>query len=118
MDTIVSRLSGGNQQKVLFSKWLFEPPQVLLLDEPTRGVDVGAKRALYELIVSLAAGGMGVLLISSEIEEIPGLSHRVLVMRRGQVVAEFGADELDEEVILRAAFGSDPATAIDTKGAA
>ena len=118
VDTIVSRLSGGNQQKVLFSKWLFEPPRVLLLDEPTRGVDVGAKRALYELIVSLAAGGMGVLLISSEIEEILGLSHRVLVMRRGQVVAEFGADELDEEVILRAAFGSDPATAIDTKGAA
>lgn len=113
--TIVSRLSGGNQQKVLFSKWLFEPPRVLLLDEPTRGVDVGAKRALYELIVSLAAGGMGVLLISSEIEEILGLAHRVLVMRRGQIVAEFGETDLDEESILRAAFGSDPAA---TKGAA
>jgi ABC-type sugar transport system ATPase subunit len=116
--TIVSRLSGGNQQKVLFSKWLFEPPQVLLLDEPTRGVDVGAKRALYELIVSLAASGMGVLLISSEIEEVLGLAHRVLVMRRGRIVAELSDDELNEELILRAAFGSEPAEATDEEGAA
>ena len=96
MTTIVSRLSGGNQQKVLLEVAL-RPPRVLLLDEPTRGVDVGAKRALYELIVSLAASGMGVLLISSEIEEILGLAHRVLVMRRGLIVAEFAEDELDEE---------------------
>ena len=114
--TIVSRLSGGNQQKVLFSKWLFEPPRVLLLDEPTRGVDVGAKRALYELIVSLAASGMGVLLISSEIEEILGLAHRVLVMRRGLIVAEFAEDELNEEQILRAAFGSEQAAALQVQG--
>jgi rhamnose transport system ATP-binding protein len=116
--TIVSRLSGGNQQKVLFSKWLFEPPRVLLLDEPTRGVDVGAKRALYELIVSLASSGMGVLLISSEIEEILGLAHRVLVMRRGLIVAEFLENELDEEQILRAAFGSEQAEVLQGKGAA
>ena len=115
---LVSRLSGGNQQKVLFSKWLFESPRVLLLDEPTRGVDVGAKRALYELIVSLAASGMGVLLISSEIEEILGLAHRVLVMRRGRIVAEFYEAELDEETILRAAFGSDPSDTSQAKGAA
>jgi ABC-type sugar transport system ATPase subunit len=115
---LVSRLSGGNQQKVLFSKWLFAPPRVLLLDEPTRGVDVGAKRALYELIVSLAASGMGVLLISSEIEEILGLSHRVLVMRRGRIVAEFAEDDLDEEPILRAAFGSEPAAAAQARGEA
>ena len=115
---LVSRLSGGNQQKVLFSKWLFEPPRVLLLDEPTRGVDVGAKRALYELIVSLAAVGMGVLLISSEIEEILGLAHRVLVMRRGRIVAEFAEADLAEEPILRAAFGSEPAGAVQGTGAA
>jgi ABC-type sugar transport system ATPase subunit len=116
VSTIVSRLSGGNQQKVLFSKWLFEPPRVLLLDEPTRGVDVGAKRALYELIVSLAASGMGVLLISSEIEEILGLAHRVLVMRRGRIVAEFAADEMEEERLLRAAFGSEPVDVLQEHG--
>jgi ABC-type sugar transport system ATPase subunit len=115
---LVSRLSGGNQQKVLFSKWLFEPPRVLLLDEPTRGVDVGAKRALYELIVSLAASGMAVLLISSEIEEILGLAHRVLVMRRGRIVAEFDQAALDEEAILKAAFGSGSTEAAEVKGAA
>jgi simple sugar transport system ATP-binding protein/ribose transport system ATP-binding protein len=105
---LVERLSGGNQQKVLFAKWLFDRPQALLLDEPTRGVDVGAKRAIYELIVTLAAQGMAVLLISSEIEEVLGLCHRVLVMRRGQIVAELTGEELAEELLLRAAFGSAP----------
>ncbi|MFN8593183.1 MAG: sugar ABC transporter ATP-binding protein [Thermomicrobiales bacterium] len=102
----VDRLSGGNQQKVLFAKWLFDRPRALLLDEPTRGVDVGAKRAIYELIVNLAAEGMAVLLISSEIEEVLGLCHRVLVMRRGLIVAECSGGDLNEEAILRAAFGS------------
>lgn len=104
--SLVSRLSGGNQQKVLFAKWLFEEPRVLLLDEPTRGVDVGAKRAIYELVASLAAKGMAVLLISSEIEEVLGLAHRVLVMRRGRIAAEFDSGQMAEEPILRAAFGS------------
>jgi ABC-type sugar transport system ATPase subunit len=103
---LVSRLSGGNQQKVLFAKWLFERPRVLILDEPTRGVDVGAKRSIYELIASLAADGLPILLISSELEEILGLAHRVLVMRRGRIVAEVAGDEADEETILRAAFGA------------
>jgi ABC-type sugar transport system ATPase subunit len=106
---LVARLSGGNQQKVLFAKWLFDRPRALILDEPTRGVDVGAKRAIYELIVSLAAEGMAVLLISSEIEEVLGLCHRVLVMRRGRIVAELSGDELREDSVLRAAFGSAPA---------
>lgn len=109
---MVGRLSGGNQQKVLFAKWLFERPRVLILDEPTRGVDVGAKRSIYELIVSLAAGGLPILLISSELEEILGLAHRVLVMRQGRIVAELASDDLAgkgaEETILRAAFGSLP----------
>ena len=99
------RLSGGNQQKVLFAKWLFEPPHVLIADEPTRGVDVGAKRAIYELIVSLAGEGMGVLLISSELEEVLGLAHRVFVMRAGRVVAEFDEGTFTEDAVMRAAFG-------------
>ncbi len=81
-------LSGGNQQKLLFARMLLRKPQVLIADEPTRGVDVGAKRAIYDLLASLAADGLGVLLISSDVEEILGLAHRVLVMRAGQIVAE------------------------------
>ena len=102
--TKVITLSGGNQQKVLFAKWLFRPPRVFIADEPTRGVDVGAKRAIYGLIRSLSDEGMAVLLISSEHEEILGLAHRVLVMRAGRVVAEFDQDTMNEDAILRAAF--------------
>ena len=85
----VDTLSGGNQQKVLFSKWLFRHPRLLIADEPTHGVDVGAKLAIYQLITSLAREGMAVLLISSELEEVLGLAHRVLVLRQGRIVAEF-----------------------------
>lgn len=98
-------LSGGNQQKVLFGKWLFRTPRVLIADEPTRGVDVGAKRAIYELLVSLAAEGLAVLLISSEFEEVLELSHRVLVLHAGRVVAEFDPKKATMEQVLRAAFG-------------
>jgi simple sugar transport system ATP-binding protein/ribose transport system ATP-binding protein len=104
-------LSGGNQQKLLFARALLTEPSVLIADEPTRGVDVGAKRDLYELLVQIAARGVGVLLISNEIEEILGLSHRVLVMRLGRVVAELAGDEVTEEAILAAAFGTAPSTA-------
>jgi ABC-type sugar transport system ATPase subunit len=104
----VSTLSGGNQQKVLFAKWLFKPPRVCIADEPTRGVDVGAKRAIYDLIQSLAAEGKAVLLISSEHEEILGLAHRVLVMRGGRIVAELDRESMSEEAILRAAFATVP----------
>jgi ABC-type sugar transport system ATPase subunit len=100
----VSALSGGNQQKVVFAKWLFDSPTVFIADEPTRGVDVGAKRAIYELIASLAADGMSVLLISSDLEEVMGLSHRILVMRNGSIAGEFGGDAPEEELIS-AAFG-------------
>jgi ABC-type sugar transport system ATPase subunit len=100
-------LSGGNQQKVLFAKWLFRTPRVFIADEPTRGVDVGAKRAICELIHSLAAGGTAVLLISSEHEEVLGLAHRVIVMRGGRIVAELGADEMSEDALLRAAFATE-----------
>ena len=102
----VTTLSGGNQQKVLFAKWLYRPPRMLIADEPTRGVDVGAKRAIYDLLVGLAAEGMGVLLISSELEEVLGLAHRVLVMRGGRVVAELAGEAASEENVMSAAFGT------------
>ncbi len=105
----VDRLSGGNQQKVLFAKWLFRPPRLLIADEPTRGVDVGAKQAIYALLARLAADGMAVLLISSELEEVLGLSHRVLVMRLGAIVAEFDGREATEESVMRAAFATEAA---------
>jgi ABC-type sugar transport system ATPase subunit len=107
----VNTLSGGNQQKVLFAKWLFRRPRVFILDEPTRGVDVGAKLAIYELIHSLAAEGIAVLLISSEHEEVLGLAHRVLVMRAGRIVAEFDRQTMSEEAVLRAAFATVPGRA-------
>ena len=101
-----SALSGGNQQKLLFARSLLRDPLVLIADEPTRGVDVGAKRAIYELLASLTRRGLGVLLISSDVEEILGLAHRVLVMRAGQIAAEFTGDAATEAAILGAAFGA------------
>ena len=100
----VASLSGGNQQKVLFARWLFRNPRVLILDEPTRGVDVRTRAAIHRLINNLAAEGAAVLLISSEIEEVLGLAHRVLVMRRGSITREFGADP-PMEAVMEAAFG-------------
>lgn len=100
----VLALSGGNQQKTLFARALMCRPRVLIADEPTRGVDVGAKRAIYDLIAELAGQGTAVLLISSELEEILGLAHRVVVMRRGSVVKELSEDEMTESTILAAAF--------------
>jgi ABC-type sugar transport system ATPase subunit len=102
----VSTLSGGNQQKVLFAKWLAAEPKLLIADEPTRGIDVAAKQQIHNLIADLAEGGMGVLLISSEIEEVLGLAHRVLVMRRGRVVEELAGDAATQETVMRAAFAA------------
>ena len=102
----VSTLSGGNQQKVLFARAALGEPRLLIADEPTRGVDVGAKRGIYDLIVGLAERGLGVLLISSEIEEILGLSHRVLVLSRGQVTAELTGEDINENAVMAAAFGA------------
>jgi len=102
----VSTLSGGNQQKALFARMLLAGPRVLVADEPTRGVDVGAKRAIYDLLTELAADGLGVLFISEDTEEILGLAHRVLVMRGGRIVAELTDDAMTEAAILAAAFGA------------
>jgi len=112
-DMRVGALSGGNQQKVLFGKWLWQAPRLLIADEPTRGVDVGAKFGIYELLVELAGNGMGILLISSEIDELIGLSHRVVVMARGRTVADLGGEDVREDRVLHAAFGSD----VESRGA-
>ncbi len=108
----VAALSGGNQQKVLFARALQRPRRVLIADEPTRGVDVGSRRAIYDLIVAQAAQDVGVLVISSDVEEILGLAHRVLVVRRGRIVAELSGALMTEENILTAAFSEpgEPAT--------
>jgi ABC-type sugar transport system ATPase subunit len=108
VDAPVAELSGGNQQKVLFGKCVFRRPRVLILDEPTRGVDVGAQMAIRELIHTFVADGGAVLLISSELEEVLGLSHRVLVMRGGHLVATLTADEADKHTVLAIAFGREP----------
>jgi ABC-type sugar transport system ATPase subunit len=102
----VATLSGGNQQKVLFGKWLWSRPSLLIADEPTRGIDIGGKMAIYALIRSLALEGMAVLLISSEHEEVIGLAHRVLVMRKGRIVAHLQRNEINEAAILHALFAT------------
>ncbi|MGK5742205.1 sugar ABC transporter ATP-binding protein [Micromonospora sp. URMC 103] len=96
----VRTLSGGNQQKVVVGRWLLGDTKLLLLDEPTRGVDVGARAELYQVIRTLAERGVGVLLVSSEVPEVLGLADRVLVMREGRVVREAPAGELDENTVL------------------
>jgi ABC-type sugar transport system ATPase subunit len=101
-------LSGGNQQKLLFARALLHTPKALIADEPTRGVDIGAKVSIYELLVDLAAGGMAVLLISSELEEVLGLAHRIVVLSRGRIVAELPHDATGDEV-MAAAFEADAA---------
>jgi len=100
-DRLARELSGGNQQKVVFARWMMHRCRVLLLDEPTRGVDVGAKAEIYKLIADLAKAGLGVIVVSSEIEELIGLASRVLVMREGRIVAELAGDEATELEILR-----------------
>ena len=101
----VKYLSGGNQQKVVLGRWLAMDPSVLLLDEPTRGVDVGSKEEIYRLIEQLAARGVAVLFVSSEMEEILGLPDRVLVMHQGSITGELARDELSEERIMELATG-------------
>ena len=96
-------LSGGNQQKVIFAKWLHAQCRVLLIDEPTRGVDVGAKREIYALLRDLAARGVAIILVSSELPEILGMSDRIVVMREGRITAVLPAAEATEERIMRLA---------------
>ena len=105
-DAPVRQLSGGNQQKVALGRWLVEPPRLLVLDEPTQGVDVGAKAEIHRLIGSLAADGLAVLMISSELPEVLGMSDRIVVMRGGTTAASFAHDEATPERVMSAAFGT------------
>jgi rhamnose transport system ATP-binding protein len=102
---LVGRLSGGNQQKVMLSKWLNTQPQLLILDEPTRGIDVGAKAEVHHIINDLAAQGLGIILISSDMPEIMAMSDRILVMREGRQMAIFSREEATQEKVLTAAMG-------------
>jgi ribose transport system ATP-binding protein len=101
----VGLLSGGNQQKVVFGKWLARGPKVLILDEPTRGVDVGAKTEIYTLIDELAARGVAIWMITSDMEELLGVSDRVVVMHEGRIAGELTRHELNEEAVMRLATG-------------
>ena len=102
----VNKLSGGNQQKVVLARWLARKPDVLVLDEPTRGVDVGAKAEIYRLIHEMAAEGMAVLFISSELPEVLGVCDRIIVMQMGRITGEMPAAEATEEAVLRLAMAA------------
>lgn len=103
LDRAVGELSGGNQQKVVLAKWLGLQPRLIILDEPTRGIDVGAKAEVYRLMRDLAAAGAAILMISSDMEEVIGVSNRVAVMRRGAIAGVLERDEVSEEAVLRLA---------------
>ena len=96
----MGNLSGGNQQKVLLAKWMFADPDVLILDEPTRGIDVGAKYEIYCIINSLVAEGKSVIMISSELPEVLGMCDRIYVMNEGKMVGELDAEEATQERIM------------------
>ena len=106
LSTLVRHLSGGNQQKVALGRWLVRTPDLLILDEPTQGVDVGAKAEIHRLVGELASRGMGVLMISSELPEVLGMSDRIAVMRAGRLVATFSRADASAERVMAAAFGT------------
>jgi len=108
IDHKILSLSGGNQQKVILSRWLLSNPKVLIVDEPTRGIDVGAKHEIYQILRDLASKGMGIILVSSELPEIVGMSDRVIVMYKGSVVCEADNDQGLTELVGRAIVGMAP----------
>jgi len=105
LDQDIGNLSGGNQQKVVIAKWLATEPRVIILDEPTKGIDIGSKAAVHEFMSELAAKGLAIIMVSSELPEILGMSDRVIVMRDGRIAGEFDRDEMNAEVLVRAAAG-------------
>jgi len=107
VEKLVVELSGGNQQKVVVAKWLATKCRLFIFDEPTRGIDVGAKAEIYQLLNTLAKEGCGILMISSEMNEVVGLSDRVYVMREGEITAELSRDELSQEAIVKYAVGGE-----------
>jgi rhamnose transport system ATP-binding protein len=105
MRNAVSTLSGGNQQKVVLGKWLARGPSLLIIDEPTRGIDVGTKSEVHRLLDGLVVDGLAVLMISSELPEVLGMADRIIVLREGRVTAEFARGDADEAAVMRAATG-------------
>lgn len=106
-EQIVGALSGGNQQKVVIGKWLAAKPKILILDEPTRGVDIGAKKEIYDLMNRLAGEGVAIIMISSELPEVLGMSDRILVMHEGRITAELSREQATQETIMHAATGGE-----------
>lgn len=100
-----NNLSGGNQQKVVFAKWIYTNPRILILDEPTRGVDIGAKKEIYSIINELAAKGVAIIMVSSELPEILGMSDRIMVVREGLIRGIIAQEEANQEKVMTLATG-------------
>ena len=105
LEMLAMNLSGGNQQKVVLAKWLMLSPKVLIIDEPTRGIDVGAKYEIYVLMNELKRQGMAIIMVSSELPEILGMSDRIVVLREGEITGEFDNREVTEEMVMERATG-------------
>jgi len=104
MKQLTGKLSGGNQQKVIFAKWLFSDADVLILDEPTRGIDVGAKYEIYQLMNNLAEEGKSIIMISSELPEVLGMSDRIIVLSAGELVGELSKENATSEEVMKLAI--------------
>jgi len=104
LEQLARNLSGGNQQKLVLAKWLFRGAAVLILDEPTRGVDVGAKREIYRLLWLLAADGKGIIVVSSDLPELIGICHRIIVFSKNRIVGELQRAQFNQERILSLAY--------------
>ena len=98
--TLIQSLSGGNQQKVIIARWLANNPDVLIMDEPTRGIDIGAKYEIYQIMINLAKQGKGIIMISSEMPELIGMSDRIIVMCNGEITGEVSESEATQENIM------------------
>lgn len=106
LETLIQALSGGNQQKVLLAKWMLREPEVLILDEPTRGIDVGAKFEIYRLMTELVKEGKTIIMVSSELPELIGMCDRIYVMNKGIITGCLQKDEFSQETIMRFATGT------------
>jgi L-arabinose transport system ATP-binding protein len=115
LDQEVGKLSGGNQQKVVLARWLAAKPKALILDEPTRGIDVGAKAEIYRLVDDLANQGLGIMFISSELPEILGLSDRIYVMQNGRIAGELPGPGATEEAVLGLAMAEHLSQSVETQ---
>ena len=110
---LIQNLSGGNQQKALISRWLLTLPEVLMIDEPTRGIDVGAKSEIHRLMSMLAQEGKAIIMVSSELPEVLGMSDRILVMHEGRISGELSREEANQESVMHLATGGDDAPAFE-----